>query len=244
MDSLFHFFFGYRPVIFQQGEFRLAPSTGSYVAAAIAVAAIVATVLTYRAVAARGRVRDRIVLTVLRLATLALVLFCLFRPILVVKAAVPQQNFLAVLIDDSRSMQITDWGTEPRGAFVKQTFGKDAALVKAAVGTIRSSDVPVLLSGGAPPVDRRADVRRGADPPRRGSRRRAPGARGVAAGRDGPCERRRGHDRRVADRRAARVEGSGSAGVHRRRRPGPARARRAGRPRLDAADRAARDVAA
>ena len=123
MDSLFRFFFDYRPVIFQQGEFRLAPSTGSYVAAAIAVAAIAATVLTYRAVAARGRVRDRIVLAVLRMATLALVLFCLFRPVLVVKAAVPQQNFLGVLIDDSRSMQIADWGPGARGAFVKQQFG-------------------------------------------------------------------------------------------------------------------------
>ncbi len=131
MESLFRFLFEYRPVIFQQGEFRLAPSTGSYVAAAIALVAIAATVLTYRQVGARGRVRDRIVLTVLRIATLCLVLFCLFRPILVVKAAVPQQNFLAVLIDDSRSMQITDWGTEQRGAFVRQTFGKDAALIKA-----------------------------------------------------------------------------------------------------------------
>jgi hypothetical protein len=76
-------------------------------------------------------VRDRVVLTALRIATLGVMLFCLFRPILVVKAAVPQQNFLAVLIDDSRSMQITDWGTASRGAFVKQTFGKEAPLVKA-----------------------------------------------------------------------------------------------------------------
>ena len=132
MDSLFRFLFEYRPVIFQQGEFRLAPSTGSYVAAVLAAAAVLVAVVTYRGLAGRGRVRDRVVLTVLRIATLGVLLFCLFRPILVVKAAVPQQNFLAVLIDDSRSMQIADWGTEPRGAFVKQAFGtKDAALVKA-----------------------------------------------------------------------------------------------------------------
>ena len=154
MDSLFRFFFEYRPVIFEQGDFRLAPSTGSYVAAVIALAAVAATVFTYRGVAARGRVRDRIVLAALRIATLGLVLFCLFRPILVVKAAVPQQNFLAVLMDDSRSMQIADWGTEPRGAFVRQAFGKDAALMKAlserfvlrtfrfssAAGRLRSTD--------------------------------------------------------------------------------------------------------
>ncbi len=131
MDSLFRFFFEYRPVIFQQGEFRLAPSTGSYVAAVIAILAVALTVLTYRRVAARGRVRDRVVLTALRVATLCLLLFCLFRPVLVVKAAVPQQNFLAVLIDDSRSMQIADWGEQQRGAFVRQAFGKDAALIKA-----------------------------------------------------------------------------------------------------------------
>ena len=35
-QSLFRFLFEYRPVIFQQGEFRLDPSTGSYVGAAIA----------------------------------------------------------------------------------------------------------------------------------------------------------------------------------------------------------------
>jgi uncharacterized membrane protein len=132
VDSFFRLLFEYRPVIFRQGEFRLAPSTGSYVALAIAAAAVLLTVATYRGLHARGRVRDRVILTVLRIATLAVMLLCLFRPVLVVKAAVPQQNFLAVLIDDSRSMQITDWGTQARGNFVKQAFGaKDAALVKA-----------------------------------------------------------------------------------------------------------------
>jgi len=131
VDSLFRFLFEYRPVIFQQGEFRLSPSTGSYVALVLSGAAILLAVVTYRGLAGRGRVRDRVVLTALRIATLGVMLFCLFRPILVVKAAVPQQNFLAVLIDDSRSMQITDWGTASRGAFVKQTFGKEAPLVKA-----------------------------------------------------------------------------------------------------------------
>ena len=52
--------------------------------------------------------RHRLILAALRMAILALVLFCLFRPVLVIKAAVPQQNFLGVLIDDSRSMQIAD----------------------------------------------------------------------------------------------------------------------------------------
>jgi uncharacterized membrane protein len=151
LASLFRFLFEYRPVIFQQGEFRLAPTTGSYVAAAIGIAAALAVVATYRRVRVTGRVRDRLVLIALRLATLALVLVCLFRPVLVVRAAVSQQNFLAVLIDDSRSMQITDWGTEPRGAFVRQAFGSaDVPMMKAladkfVLRTFRFSSVAARL---------------------------------------------------------------------------------------------------
>ncbi len=132
-ESLFRFLFEYRPVIFQQGEFRLTPTMGSYVAAALALVAAAAVVATYRRVRVKGRTRDRVVLTGLRLAALGLVLFCLFRPVLVVKAAVSQQNFLAVLMDDSRSMQIADWGTEPRGAFVRQAFGAPGAPVMKAL---------------------------------------------------------------------------------------------------------------
>jgi hypothetical protein len=132
VDPLFRFLFEYRPVVFQQGDLRLAPSTGSYVALIVALVAVIVAIAGYRGAAGRGRTRDRLVLASLRVLTIALVVLCLFRPILVVKAAVPQQNFLAVLIDDSRSMQIADWGKDTRGAFVRQAFGsKDAPIVKA-----------------------------------------------------------------------------------------------------------------
>jgi hypothetical protein len=57
------------------------------------------------------------------MAVVAVVLFCLFRPTLIVRAAVPQQNVVAVLLDDSRSMQVPDWGGQPRANFVRQQFG-------------------------------------------------------------------------------------------------------------------------
>jgi uncharacterized membrane protein len=50
----------------------------------------------------------------------------------VVKAAVAQQNFLAVLLDDSRSMQIADTGGKPRAEYVKAEFGAaDSGLLRA-----------------------------------------------------------------------------------------------------------------
>jgi uncharacterized membrane protein len=130
-ETLFRLLFHYSPVVFEQGEFRLLPSTGSYVAAALVAAAVAVTFLTYRSAPAKSAVRHRLVLAAIRTATLLLLLFCLFRPVLVVKAAVPQQNFLGVLIDDSRSMQIADRGGEARGAFAREQFvGAEAPLVQ------------------------------------------------------------------------------------------------------------------
>jgi hypothetical protein len=132
LEAIFQALFSYRPVVFQQGEFRFDIGTGALVAAVLAGTVMVMAMVTYRSVRSKGRLRDRIVLTALRMAALALVLFCLFRPTLIVRAAVPQQNVVAVLLDDSRSMQIPDWSSMPRGEFVKQQFGApESALLKA-----------------------------------------------------------------------------------------------------------------
>ena len=123
-ESFFRLLFNYRPVIFQQGEFQLVPSTGSYIAAALAVGLVALALFSSRhgRGGARLQPRDRAVLVMLRAAAVALVVFCLFRPVLVVKAAVPQQNFLGILIDDSRSMQIADAPGGARGAFARNQF--------------------------------------------------------------------------------------------------------------------------
>jgi uncharacterized membrane protein len=132
-ESLFEALFSYRPVVFQQGEFRFDVTTASLIVTLIVAVVVGLAVLTYRRVRVNeGRLRDRIILTTLRVAALALVLFCLFRPTLIVRAAVDQQNVVAVLLDDSRSMQIPDWNGKPRGAYVKDQFGKlDSPLLKA-----------------------------------------------------------------------------------------------------------------
>lgn len=131
-DAIFEALFSYRPVVFQQGEFRFDITTASFVAALLVVAVIALAVFTYRRVRVNeGRLRDRIILTSLRIAALALVLFCLFRPTLIVRAAVDQQNVVAVLLDDSRSMQIPDWNGQPRGSFVRDRFAApESALLK------------------------------------------------------------------------------------------------------------------
>ena len=175
------------------------------------------------------------VLVALRLVTLAVIAFCLLRPALILKAAVPQQNFLGVLVDDSRSLQIADRDGRPRSAFVADTLGADRPLLNAlskkfVLRFFRfSSTADRVQSAG------RAQVRRQHDAARRRARSRARRAVGPAAGRAGDGDRRRRHVRRGDRRIDCQPEGAADSGLHRRRRPGAVRARRAGHARRDAA---------
>ena len=132
LENLFRFLFKYPPLMFQQGDLTWGLSRPVLLAVAAGLAVAVGALLTYRGVPSAERLRDRVVLVGLRLGALAILLFCLFRPTLILKAAVPQQNFLGVLVDDSRSMMIADLDGKSRSAFVQeQLTGKDAKLLSA-----------------------------------------------------------------------------------------------------------------
>ena len=122
-ESLFEFLFKYRPLLFEEGDLAFRPTAATFVAAAAVVVVGVVTLRTYQRVRANSRPVDRAVLTGIRFAILALLLLCLFRPVLVLSRVVAQQNFLGVLLDDSRSMQIADLEGQARADFVTQQFG-------------------------------------------------------------------------------------------------------------------------
>jgi len=63
----------------------------------------------------------------LKASTLAVLLFCLFQPTLVLTSTVEQRNFVGVLIDDSRSMTLPGDGEEPRSQFVTERFGPEGS---------------------------------------------------------------------------------------------------------------------
>ena len=132
-ETLFQFLFEYRPHVFRQGDFRFAPPAGAPVAAVVIVAGLALAFLSYRLLRSRVQWRERLVLGVLRIAALAIILFCIFRPVLVVKAAVAQQNVVGILIDDSRSMQLPASNTQAgsRADLVRQTFANpDSTVMK------------------------------------------------------------------------------------------------------------------
>ncbi|MCY4600937.1 MAG: glutamine amidotransferase [Acidobacteria bacterium] len=132
-EALFEFLFKYRPLIFDQGEFALRASWFGLLAAAAAGAGAFLTFRTYLQVRGNSKPLDRAVLAGIRIAALAVLAFCLLRPVLVLSSVVPQENFLGILIDDSRSMQIADGDETPRHAFVQQELGTTESELRAAL---------------------------------------------------------------------------------------------------------------
>ena len=126
-EAVFEFLFKYRPVVFERGDLVFGAPWPMIIIGVVGVALVVPPLLGYARISGPLSRADRAILATLRLAALAIVLFCLFRPILVLATVVPQENFLGILIDDSRSMQIADDGDRPRSDFIFERFGPEGS---------------------------------------------------------------------------------------------------------------------
>ena len=108
MSGLFEFLFKYRPTLYQEGGFSFLSPWPVATVGLVAVLLAVPAVLTYIRARGKSSTADRWVLGILRGAALLLLLFIVLQPGLILTSVVPQRNFLAVLVDDSRSMTIDD----------------------------------------------------------------------------------------------------------------------------------------
>ncbi|MEM7351829.1 MAG: hypothetical protein AAF657_13610 [Acidobacteriota bacterium] len=115
LDSLFTWLFKYRPVVFETGDFAFALAQ-RWLVVLLVLAGLVATVVVYSSQRERLGSRRLAILTGQRAVTLVILALALLRPVLRVSTAVPGESFLAVLIDDSRSMRLEDEGRLARGA--------------------------------------------------------------------------------------------------------------------------------
>jgi uncharacterized membrane protein len=130
-ESIFRALFKYERLVFEQGDFVLGSARSVWFVVALTAAVAIYIVWTYQQLTAlRGR--DRVVLSAARVALLAVALFAILRPVLLLKVAVPQQNFVAVVLDDSRSMQVADEAARPRSQYVLDQFGQlDTPIMRA-----------------------------------------------------------------------------------------------------------------
>lgn len=132
MEALFELLFKYRPVVFERGSIGFAWPVPWIAFVPLALVAAMAGIWFYRSTLSALTPRDKWTLAGLRVTAIAIVAICLARPVLAVSRAIEQRNVIGVVVDDSRSMRIADYGPGTRGDFAKQMFGgPDSALFKA-----------------------------------------------------------------------------------------------------------------
>lgn len=127
-EPLFEFLFKYRPLEYSKGDFAFGAPASTVTLVVVALIIGIAATFTYFFVRGESGGRDRLGLILIRSALLALLAFCLLRPGLSVPALLDQRGYVAVLIDDSRSMRVQDEDGSTRAQVVRSTFARDTKL--------------------------------------------------------------------------------------------------------------------
>src|SRR2546422_6537778 len=117
--SIFEFFFKYKPIVYEKGRlaFQLVGSPAWFILFIIAAAA--GAYYAYRNVA---RDKYSIGLVVLRAVTFSVLAFIFLRPVLNISTVLPQESYVAVVIDNSESMKIKDDGQVARSEQLQKQF--------------------------------------------------------------------------------------------------------------------------
>ena len=134
MESIFTFLFKYRPLLFEEGEVVFATPWPVALLLVGAAAVAIAAVVTYAPESGKASPTDRAILATLRLVALGVLAFVLLQPTLVLTSVVAQRNFVGVLLDDSRSMQLPGTDDGARRDFVTGTFGPEGSDLVTALG--------------------------------------------------------------------------------------------------------------
>ena len=94
--------------VFREGNFSFGVPLPALLIAVLLVALVVATLWAYRSTQGRIRRGFRGFLIFLRTVALCLLAFCLLKPFLTIYQSNPDDSYLLVMVDRSKSMQITD----------------------------------------------------------------------------------------------------------------------------------------
>ncbi|HLH31413.1 MAG TPA: glutamine amidotransferase [Terriglobia bacterium] len=117
--SIFEFFFKYKPIIYQKGHLAFQLLGSRWLFVFFIAAAVAGAYYAYRAVA-----QDKYSagLVALRAITFTVLAFIVLRPVLNISTVLPQESYLAVVIDNSESMKIKDDGKVARSEELQKQF--------------------------------------------------------------------------------------------------------------------------
>src|SRR5215472_3833648 len=117
--SIFEFFFKYKPIIYRKGHlaFQLLGSRWLFLFFILAAAA--GAYFAYKNV---SRDKYSVGLVALRAITFSILAFIFLRPVLNISSVLPQESYLAVVVDNSESMKIKDDGKTARSEDLQKQF--------------------------------------------------------------------------------------------------------------------------
>jgi len=124
--STFEFFLKYKPIVYEKGRLSFQLLGSKWWILPVGVLAVIAALYFYRSVTREKRSPW---LIALRAATLLVLLFMFLRPVLNISTVLPQDSYLAVVIDDSESMTIKDDGKTKRSEELQKKLN-ETSLIK------------------------------------------------------------------------------------------------------------------
>ncbi len=140
MKVVFEFLLKFKPVVFEQGKLEFQNAGPAFLV--LALLSILGFVLLHlyiggrsaatRASAGPAPRRQRTILFALRLAVLLVILLMLAAPSILISEMNPRENRLAVLVDDSLSMQIQDSVGKSRAGQVQELLRPDGPFIRRA----------------------------------------------------------------------------------------------------------------
>jgi uncharacterized membrane protein len=109
--SLFEFFFKYRPIVYEKGRLSFQLLTSKWMFIPLALVAIGVAIYFYQRVS-KEKLSPWMI--VLRSLVFVILLFMVLQPVMNVAQVLPQDSYMAVVIDTSQSMNIKDDGENSR----------------------------------------------------------------------------------------------------------------------------------
>lgn len=125
MDQLMQFFFKYTWPTFAKGQFSFAYRPAWWLVALSILGLGGLIYFLYFRPGYRLKNSTRWELVVLRTLLLAMLLLMVMRPVVVIPSVIPKSTSVAILADDSRSMQLTDENNRPRIDAARELLAPD-----------------------------------------------------------------------------------------------------------------------
>jgi uncharacterized membrane protein len=125
LDQVISFLFKYRAAIFSKSQFAFGTRLNIFLLVVLLIGLAGLLYFIYVRFSVQLPKQWRIALICLRTALIALIVFLIMRPTIVVPAVLPQSSYVVVLMDDSSSMKLAEDGERSRLDAVKSLWAAD-----------------------------------------------------------------------------------------------------------------------